>query len=379
MVARTGNSARFMSDQAQLQYSPTLIDRIESLALALGFDRVGRAAAQSGPDTARFADWLERGFAGEMDYLGRRSAERLDPSLVMPGVRTILVVGLSYEPREGPPGPNESRQPVRGRVAAYAGGEDYHTVLIDRLRTLAEGLSALAGRRVAARCYVDTGPVQERVFAARAGIGWVGKNTLVIDPELGSRMLLGVILTDLDLEPSVPLSDHCGTCRACLDACPSEAFPEPYVLDATRCIAYTTIEKRGEIPLEQRSDQGDWVFGCDVCQDVCPWNRKRRVGDLPDPLALRERLAPRPEWAAPALAELLALDEETWSESVRGTALKRARYQGLIRNALVAAGNSRDPSLRPAVVRHASGSDALLAEHARWALAQLAGEQSASK
>ena len=378
MVARTGTSARFMRDQAQRQSSPTLTDRIESLALALGFDRVGRAAAQSGPDTARFADWLDRGYAGEMDYLGRRSAERLDPSVLMPGVQTILVVGLFYEPREGPAGSDEAGQRVRGRVAAYAGGEDYHAVLIDRLRTLADGLTALAGRSVATRCYVDTGPVQERVFAARAGIGWVGKNTLVIDPELGSRMLLGVILTDLDLEPSVPRSDHCGTCRACLDACPSEAFPEPYVLDATRCIAYTTIEKRGEIPLEQRSDQGDWVFGCDVCQDVCPWNRKPRVGDLPDPLALRERLAPRPEWAAPILAELLALDEETWSKWVRGTAVKRARYQGLMRNALVAAGNSRDPNLRPAVVRHARGSDALLAEHARWALAQIEGEESAS-
>ena len=378
MVARFGAPSGFMSDQAQSHSSPTLTDRIESLALALGFDRVGRAAASSGPDTARFADWLHRGYAGEMEYLERRSAERLDPSVLMPGVRTILVVGLFYEPREGSPEPDNANSRPRGRVAAYAGGEDYHTVLIDRLRTLAEGLSALAGRRVAARCYVDTGPVQERVFAARAGIGWVGKNTLVIDPDLGSKMLLGVILTDLDLEPSVPLNDHCGTCRACLDACPSEAFPEPYVLDATCCIAYTTIEKRGEFPLEQRSDQGDWVFGCDVCQDVCPWNRKRRVGDLPDPLVLRERLGPRPEWAAPALAELLALDEETWSERVRGTAVKRARYQGLIRNALVAAGNSRDPSLRSAVVRHARGSDSLLAEHARWALGQIEGAQGSS-
>ena len=360
-----------MTEENQQPISASLSERVESLALALGFDRVGRASAEPGPDTARLTDWLARGYAGEMDYLKARSAERLDPSRLMPGVKTILVLGLFYEPVKKSGLDESDGHAARGRVAAYAGGEDYHDVLIDRLRTLAEGLSSLAERRVATRCYVDTGPIQERVFAARAGIGWIGKNTLVIDPERGSRMLLGVILTDLDLDPSVPLADHCGTCRACLDACPPQAFPQPYLLDATRCIAYTTIEKRGEIPLELRSDQGDWVFGCDVCQDVCPWNRKRRAGDGFDPLVLRERLAPRPEWATPALAELLALQEDAWMERTRGTALRRTRYRGLIRNALVAAGNSRDPDLRAAVALHAEGSDSLLAEHARWALDQI--------
>ena len=356
--------------------APSLARRVESLALTLGFDRAGIASALPGPDTARFEDWLSRGYAGEMDYLGARAAERLDPAVLMPEVKSIVVVGLVYDPPACDAGSLDADGPT-GCVASYAGGDDYHDVLLDRLRTLGSGLQAMADRPAVTRCYVDTGPVQERVFAARAGIGWVGKNTLVIDTRLGSRMLLGVILTDLELEPSEPATDHCGTCRACLDACPTQAFPEPHVLDATRCISYTTIEKRGEIPLELRSAQGDRIFGCDVCQDVCPWNRRRQPGDLPDPLVLRERLAPRPEWATPALAALLTLDEDSWQERVRGTAIKRTRYRGLIRNALVAAGNSGDPALCDAVARHMDSEDGLLAEHARWALEQIRGAPAA--
>jgi epoxyqueuosine reductase len=232
-------------------------------------------------------------------------------------------------------------------------------------------MEALAGRPLSLRPYVDTGPVLERVFGARAGLGWVGKNSCLIDPELGSRFFLGVVLSDLELEYDSPEPDHCGGCRRCLDVCPTDAFPEPFVLDATRCISYTTIESRGAIDPELREGQGEQVFGCDLCQDVCPWNQRRPVAPLADPLALRARLEQAPEWRRPSLAWILALDDAGFSESTRGSALRRARRRGLLRNALVAAGNARDPALRPLLERHAAGDDELLAEHARWALARL--------
>jgi epoxyqueuosine reductase len=244
-------------------------------------------------------------------------------------------------------------------------------VLIERVRALEAGLAPLAGRPVRTRGYVDTGPVLERAFAAQAGLGWIGKNTCLIHPRLGSYLFLGVVLCDLELEPAAPEPDHCGSCRACLDACPTGAFPEPYVLDATRCLSYTTIELRGAIPEPLRAAHGDWGFGCDICQEVCPWNQRGRRAVPPDAMGLRARLSPREQWRAPALAWVLGLDEPAWRAAARGTALRRTGYRGLLRNALVAAGTSGDASLVPAVRRHLEGGDALLAEHARWALARL--------
>jgi epoxyqueuosine reductase len=341
---------------------------VKAIALALGFDRVGIASPDPSAETRFLRDWIARGYAGDMDYLVRGQEERVDPVRLLPGVRSVVVLALAHDP---PPAEDAPCSGARGVVASYAGGEDYHDIMLDRVRAVAAGMQALAEHTLRSRCYVDTGPVLERVFAARAGIGWRGKNSLLIDTELGSRLLLGVVLSDLDLALDAPEPDHCGTCRACLDACPTDAFAAPYVLDATRCIAYTTIESRDAIPAALRASQADRVFGCDVCQDVCPWNRKRQAGDLPDPLVLRERLAPRKAWALPGLGWILSLDEPDWLEASRGTALRRAGRRGLIRNALVAAGNARDPELRPLLERHAAGSDPLLAEHARWALERL--------
>lgn len=343
-----------------------LAERVEALALSLGFDLAGIASAEPGPDTRFLREWLARGYGGQMAYLERGADRREDPRLVLEGARSAIAVGFVYDPgeRPSPPGP-------AFRVARYAGGDDYHDVLLDRLRALEAALGPLAGRPVRTRGYVDTGPVLERPLAARAGLGWIGKNTLLIHPRLGSYLFLGVVLTDLPLAQGRREPDHCGSCRACLDACPTDAFPEPYVLDATRCIAYTTIELRGAIPGELREGQGDWGFGCDVCQEVCPWNGRSGRRTPPDPLGLRARLSPRPEWTSPTLAWLLELDEERWREATRGTALRRARYRGLLRNALVAAGNSGDASLVPAVRRHLAGADPVLAEHARWALGRL--------
>jgi epoxyqueuosine reductase len=336
------------------------------LALALGFDLAGVAPATPAPTGAFLRQWLARGYAGEMEWLGRSVAGRLDPRRVLPGARSVVAVALVYDPgRRAPAGPG------RGEIARYAGGEDYHDVLGERLRALGAGLEALAERAVRWRAYVDTGPVLERALAAQAGIGWVGKNTCLIHRELGSYLFLGALLTDLELAPDVPEPDHCGTCRACLDACPTQAFVEPHVLDATRCLSYTTIESRSAIPEGLREAQGSLVFGCDICQEVCPFNARERRRVPEDPHGLRARLRARMEWVGPNLAWLLSLDEGSWRAVTRRTALRRAKHRFLLRNALVAAGNSADPTLRPLLERHAAGADPLLAEHARWALGRL--------
>jgi epoxyqueuosine reductase len=344
----------------------SLTERVTALARALGFDLIGVAPAAPGGHAAFLRDWLARGYGGEMAWLARGVERREDPRVVLPGARSVIALALVYDP-----GTRPEPEGRAFRVARYAGGDDYHDVLIDRVRALEAALAPLAQTPVRTRGYVDTGPVLERAFAADAGLGWIGKNTLLIHPRLGSYLFLAVVITDLALDPGAPEPDHCGTCRACLDACPTDAFPEPYVLDATRCLSYTTIELRGPIPERLRAAQGDWGFGCDVCQEVCPWNQRGRREVPPDPLGLRARLAPRDEWRAPALAWVLELSPDAWRDASRGTALRRTGYRGLLRNALIAAGNSRDPALAPLVRRHVEGGDPMLAEHARWALARL--------
>jgi epoxyqueuosine reductase len=346
--------------------APLAADRAKALALALGFDLVGVAPAEPAPTSGFLHEWLGRGYAGEMAWLTRRVEDRTDPRRLLDGAASVLAVGLVYDP-----GPRTAAAPGTADVSRYAGGDDYHDVMSERLRAVGAGLEALAGRAVRFRAYVDTGPVLERAVAARAGLGWIGKNTLLIHPGLGSYVFLGALVTDLALAPDAPEPDHCGTCRACLDACPTQALVEPHVLDATRCLSYTTIELRGPVPELLRAATGDHVYGCDVCQEVCPWNLRdrRRVPD--DVHGLRARLASRPEWVRPTLRWLLALDEDAWRTATRRTALRRAKHRFLLRNAIVAAGNSRDPELRPLLERHAAGADPVLVEHARWALARL--------
>jgi len=352
----------------------TLTERVKGLALAVGFDLVGIAPAEPSPQTQRLRPWLAHGYAGEMHYLARRVEERVDPRKVLDGARSIVALGFVYDPGEMAGDASAEAGGARMRIARYVGGDDYHDVLIERVRALEDGLELLAGHPVATRGYVDTGPVLERAAAARAGLGWIGKNSCLIHPALGSYLFLGAVLTDLALEPDVPEPEHCGSCRACLDACPTDAFAEPYVLDATRCISYTTIEARGAVPEELRAGHGERGFGCDICQEVCPWNTRQRRSVPADPHGLRARLAPRPEWRQPSLAWVLSLGEDAWRAATRRSPLRRAKYRGLLRNALIVAGNSGDRSLLPLVQRHADAGDALLAEHARWALEQLAGD-----
>jgi epoxyqueuosine reductase len=359
-------------------------EHVRRAGRALGFDAVGIAPAEPPPHAGFLREWLGRGYAGEMAWIGRRAAEREDPRRVLPGARSVVMVAVVYD---SPAQPEEHAARIReraasspvaaskaeaskGLVARYAGGRDYHHVLLERLAALEREVGALApGAKT--RRYVDTGPLLERPLAARAGLGWVGKNTLLIHPALGSYLFLGAVLTDLALAPDEPEPDHCGSCRACLDACPTDAFPEPYVLDASRCLSYTTIELRGEIPEPLRAAQADWVFGCDVCQEVCPWNLRSKRRVPADAGGLRAALAAQPAWRGPALAWLLELGPGDFDRAAAGTALTRTKWRGLLRNALVAAGNSGDASLLPLLRRHAAGEDALLAEHARWAIERI--------
>lgn len=346
---------------------PKLTSDLKKRAQQLGFQLAGVTDAVSPLHLGEFKHWLSSGFAGEMHYLGNRSEAYEHPANVLDGVRSILMLGMTY-PGGGPATP---ATPGTGLVARYArGSEDYHDLIHRRLGQLRESLLELVPGALA-RGVVDTAPLLERDFAQLAGLGWIAKNTMLIHRELGSWFFLAALLTDQPLVADNPFTaDHCGSCRACLDACPTDAFPQPYVLDASRCISYLTIELRSPVPRSLRSPSGDWVFGCDICQEVCPWNGTARE-TLADPLGLRERLAPRESWKNPTLAWVLGLDEDTWRVATRRSALRRARYRGLLRNALVAAGNSGDTRLVPLIEGHATGPDPLLREHAEWALERL--------
>lgn len=336
-------------------------DRVEDLrgwARSLGFDLFGVAPAKPAVTGSFFQKWLEAGHHGEMDYLARRARERLDPGEVLPGARSIICVGMIYSPRlPEVPGPGP-----KGRVARYAWGEDYHRVLGRKLNELASYLMEENGGR--ARSYVDTGPVLEREYAREAGLGWFGKNTNLIREGIGSWFLLGEIITDLDLERDDPVADRCGTCTRCIDACPTGAILEPYLLDSNACLAYLTIEHRGSIPRQHRASAGDLVFGCDICQEVCPWNREA-------PEATEEAFRPREETPGPDLVGLLEMGEAEWKRRTGRTAIRRAGWRGMRRNAAVALGNARDPSGVGPLVRTLGAADPLVRAHVAWALGRI--------
>ena len=338
-------------------------DQLKQQALAMGFDVAGICAAGPSAHAEFYARWVQAGYAGEMAYLARRVEERRDPRALLPGCRSILVVGLnSFLPDEKP------TLPGHGFVARYARRDDYHEVMNRRLLALRDWLATETGQppESLGRACVDTAPLLERELAMRAGLGWIGKNCCLINPRFGSWLLLGELLLAIELEPDEPwTAPRCGTCTRCLDACPTGALVEPHLLDARRCLAYLTIELKGSIPEPLRRRLGQRVFGCDLCQEVCPWNgRFSQTGRDP-------AFQPRPDLIQPSLLELMALDEEGFHRRFRGSPIERAKRRGLLRNVAVALGNGKDPAARPALAEALLDPEPLVREHAAWALEQM--------
>jgi epoxyqueuosine reductase len=350
-----------------------LAGRIVAAGQQLGFDLVGVCSAAPLATANHYRSWLEHGYHGEMAYLARPDAtgKRADPSCILPDVRSLIVVGVNYY-LPGPP-PQLRDDPSRGIVASYARGSDYHDVLGPRLGQLAAFVQAEIGHPAIHRAYVDTGPILEREVAVRAGLGFVGRNTNLIRPRFGSWILLGELLVTLPLPSTAPSfvgspstrPATCGRCTRCLDACPTGAFVSPYVLDARRCISYLTIELKGPIPRELRPHIGNRIFGCDVCQDVCPWNHRFATPTL------EPAFQPRPASTAPSLLELMDLDDAGFQQRFRGSPVLRARRRGLLRNVAVALGNWADPAAVPALSRALCDAEPLIRGHAAWALGRI--------
>jgi len=348
---------------------------VKDYARSLGFELVGVTTADPlSPHDRRLASWVAAGMHGTMDYMADHAPSAPHPAGVVSGARSVVVVALAYkwetagEDRGVMGGDSWAEdRALRGRVSAYAWGTDYHRVMEEKLRALS-GFLMERGASVA-RYYVDTGPLLDRALAQRAGLGWFGKNTMLITRAgYGSYVFLGEVLTDLVLEPDPPMKGSCGQCRICLEECPTGAIVAPFVVDARRCISYLTIELRGWIPRELRPLMSTWVYGCDICQDVCPHNTLVRTG-------VHAEFAPRRDVAFPDLLELLHIDERTYQERFRHSAIKRAKRQGLRRNAAVALGNLGDSRAVPALVRALDDEDPIVRGHAAWALGRIGGAE----
>jgi epoxyqueuosine reductase len=366
---------------------------------ALGFDLCGVVRAEKFPELGMTEEWLARGYAGEMEYL--TDQRRTNPQSVMPGLRSVIVCALNYNspaPRSVDSARLEGDDP-RGWISRYAWGQDYHEVLQQKLQKLACSLPERFTEPFETRIYTDTGPLHERVFAKYAGLGWLGKNTLLLNAKLGSWFFLGVILTTLDLPPTLgpvelPPPDLCGSCTKCIDACPTGALVEPYVMDSRLCISYLTIELRGSIPEELRVPMGRHVFGCDICQDVCPWNRRAPVTHAqefqPRTFPKTQASAPRKLTTAvadgddveslflPRLEWLASMNEEQFRAAFRGSPVKRSKWRGLVRNTCIALGNSapalgssRRQRICALLTQLLASPDLLVAESAQWALSRI--------
>lgn len=341
----------------------SLTRELQAEAQRLGFAISGVCAAVTpGESLVHFKQWLAAGYAGEMSYLAERMPAYEDPGRVLNGARSIVMLGFPYRTTE--PSPPKTGE---GRIARYAWGEaDYHDLIHERLKQLAAWLRQRVPQ-AEVRGVVDSAPLMEREFAQLAGLGWIGKNTLLLNRTQGSYFFLAALLTDLELTYGEPFTaDHCGTCTACLDACPTQAFPQPGVLDATRCISYLTIELRSEIPAEFRTGMGDWVFGCDVCQDVCPWNHRAPTTPLAE-------LQPREDANPIALIPLFSLSDDDFRNRFRHTPLWRSKRRGILRNAAIVLGNQRCVEALPALQLGLVDSEPLVRETCAWAIEQVGG------
>jgi epoxyqueuosine reductase len=356
---------------------------IKQAAHAAGFELAGIAPVRQLPELEHFPQWVAAGHAGEMKYMEARDEagglKRASLASAVPWARSVVVCAINYNTAE--PYSTQVADCRGGWISRYAWSQkDYHNAVMGRLRVVEKKLRETCGadtpvrescapEMLQTRCYVDTGPLVERVYAKYAGIGWIGKNTCILNQKLGSWLFLGVVLTSLELEPDLPPPDRCGSCTRCIDACPTDAFVGPYQLDANRCISYLTIEKRGAIAQELAEKMGRHVFGCDICQDVCPWNRKA-------PATSAAEFQPRDGLVNPALEWLAQISEEEFREKFRGSPIRRAKRSGLRRNAAIAMGNSGDRSLIPLLDKLSQDEDLVVAEHARRAKEKLAPEWS---
>jgi epoxyqueuosine reductase len=347
------------------QYSQ-ITDLVKQAARYAGFDLVGIAPVYDFDELDRFREWIAAGRAAEMKYMEARdeagTLKRSSLRSTLPWVRSVVVCAINYNTAQ--PYSTQMDDASRGWIARYAWGhEDYHQAVMSRLRIvenqLRHAVSESETPALQTCCYVDTGPIVERVFAKYAGVGWIGKNTCILNQKLGSWLFLGVILTSLELEPDLPAADRCGSCTRCIDACPTDALIAPYQLDSNRCISYLTIEKRGAIPEDMREGLGRHVFGCDICQDVCPWNRKAPHTNAREFQARDGLVNPALEW----LAEMIA---EEFREKFRGSAVRRAKRSGLRRNAAIAMGNSGDRRFEPLLEKLRRDEDEVVAESAAW-------------
>ena len=348
-----------------------LAEFVKKTALEEGFSLAGIAPAGPLGELDYFPAWISAGYHGEMEYLGKTNEagelKRAALANVAPWARSVVVCAANYN--TDTPYSTQCEDPARGWISRYAFvRSDYHNVLLERLRRVEQRMveRIIAEGHAAPRtwCYVDTGPVIERVLAQHSGIGWTGKNACILNQKLGSWLFLGVILSSHGLPPDLPAADRCGSCTRCLDACPTQAFLGPRRLDATRCISYLTIEQRGAVPEELRAKMGRQVFGCDICQDVCPWNRRA-------PISADPAFAPRTELVNPSLQWISGMNEEEFRRTFKGSPVKRAKLRGLLRSAAIAVGNSGDTVHLPRLRELAEHNDPAVAEHARWAISRL--------
>jgi epoxyqueuosine reductase len=345
---------------------------VKAAAGEAGFELAGIAPVRDFRELDQFPRWIAAGHAGEMKYLEARDEagklRRASLKTAVPWARSVIVCAINYNTAQ--PYSTCFRDPRRGWISRYAWSrEDYHAAVMCKLAAVEARLRAAASATAGTpglqtRCYVDTGPLVERVYAKYAGIGWMGKNTCMLNQKLGSWLFLGVILTSLELHPDLPAPDRCGTCTRCIDACPTQALIAPYQLDSNRCISYLTIEKRGAIPEELRAGMGGHLFGCDICQDVCPWNRR-------SPATTAEEFQPRENLVNPALEWLAEIGHEGFQASFRNSPVRRAKRSGLRRNAAIAMGNSGDPRFLPLLEKLTADADPVVAEHARWGREQI--------
>ena len=349
--------------------SATLKEAISAEAERLGFVACGFARADATPGAGLdLKRWLAAGHHGTMGWMEERADQRVSPLALWPEARSAIALGMSYAPAGDPLA--LAAEPGLGRISAYAQGGDYHKTVKKGLKALARFIVAQAPSEL--KVFVDTAPVMEKPLSAAAGIGWQGKHTNLLSREHGSWLFLGIILTSLELEPDAPATEHCGSCTRCLDACPTQAFDGAHRIDARRCISYLTIEHKGPIPPEFRKAMGNRIYGCDDCLAVCPWNR------FAEAAAANRAFLPRAELTAPHLGDLLALDEASFRAMFAGSPIKRIGRNRMIRNCLVAAGNSGDPRLIDDVRRHLGDPDPVVAEAARWALDELQPAPSAA-